>query len=115
MLLDSALGLSPNSVPADGGEHTIQLSYSIGAFDVTRACDRITVGGEERPEKECFPVTGTITSMQPEHRHVQVVAPLVGVDHIIIRVFVVEVDADGVRLGEEQECAASLGIVPQVD
>lgn len=114
MLLSSAIELTPDSVPADGNEHTIQLHYSIGAKKVTRACDRITVKGEEQPEKECFPVTGTKAAMQSETRLVQVVAPTVGIDNIMIKVFVLEVDPDGVPVdGEEQECAASLSIVAQ--
>jgi hypothetical protein len=106
------LKLNPNQIPADGQEHTIQVHYSVGADDVTRACDRITVDGTEQPEKECFPVIGTKIDPQPESRTIRVIASN-GAPFIFVKAFVHEVNEGNDAIDAELERSAPIIVIPQ--
>ncbi len=102
----AALELSPRAI---AGSTSVILRYSVGSRRPSRACDRIVVGGEERPERECFDVTGTVTAKQLERRQIQVDAPA-GVDFVRVEVFVQEFDAANQPIGREKRCSAMLRI-----
>ncbi len=111
IFVSAALELTPLAIDASGGAQVIGLRYGIGGNTLTRACDRIVVGGVEQSERECFQVTGTFTFLQREKRQVTVTPPP-GVDFILIKVLVREVNADNTPIDAEQECSAQLAINP---
>jgi hypothetical protein len=108
LVLTPSLELRPPSI---GGKQSVSISYRIGGLNVSRACDRIFVGGTERPERECFVVTGTLTSRQIERREIEIDPPA-GVDFIEIKVLVREVDADNEPVDEvDLEASGQLSIL----
>jgi hypothetical protein len=109
IFLSAALELTPDHISGTGGAQTIDLKYAIGGATLTRACDRMRVGGVDQPDTQCFPVTGTLNFQQAERRSV-VVTPRAGADFILIEVFVREVDADNNPVAPEQLCSAQLRI-----
>lgn len=107
LVLTPSLELKPSSI---GGPQSVSISYRIGALNVTRACDRILVKGVQLAERECFVVTGTLTSQQIERRQIQV-DPAAGLDFIEIKVFVREVDANSAPIDQiELQASGQLAI-----
>jgi hypothetical protein len=109
IVVSAALELTPDNIDLAGGAQSVKLRYGVGGSDQTRACDRVLVGGAEQPERECFQVTGTFTFLQRENRQVTV-TPQAGVDFILIKVMVREVNADNGTIDAEQEASAQLRI-----
>lgn len=109
IFVSAALEVTPSAIDLQGGATTINIGYAVGGVDKTRACDRILVGGVEQTQRECFPVTGTLTFLQRERRQVTV-TPRSGVDFIEIRVLVREVDANNGTIAAERVSAGQVRI-----